>query len=246
MGAIPLTVIVGIASTAVRAVKTATRAISRGVARYVAALNTVQEVTGRSARVKSVAINRSDVLTSAIGVLDRSGLPDLTMRRVAADLGVAPGALYWHIPNKQSLLAAIADTILADPSLAAAASKSRMRWDRQLTGYAHALRAVLRKHRDGAEVVSASLASQLGTSNLQAQIAEIAASAGAAPADANAVGLTLTHFVVGFTFEEQTREAMARAGAAAGELDQPGTDRAFAGGVDLIVDGLRARTVAPA
>ena len=50
-----------------------------------------------------------------------------------------------------------------------------MRWDRQLTGYAHALRAVLRKHRDGAEVVSASLASQLGTSNLQSQIAEIAA-----------------------------------------------------------------------
>ncbi|BDH59704.1 TetR/AcrR family transcriptional regulator C-terminal domain-containing protein [Tsukamurella sp. PLM1] len=188
-----------------------------------------------------MAINRSDVLTSAIAVLDEAGLPDLTMRRVAADLGVAPGALYWHVPNKQSLLAGIADTILADPSLAAAASKSRMRWDRQLTGYAHALRKVLRRHRDGAEVVSASLASQLGTSNLQAQIADIAASAGVAAADANAAALTLTHFVVGFTFEEQTREAMARAGAAAGELDRIATDRAFAGGVDLVVDGLRTR-----
>ncbi|ADG80701.1 Transcriptional regulator, TetR family OS=Tsukamurella paurometabola (strain ATCC 8368 / DSM/ CCUG 35730 / CIP 100753 / JCM 10117 / KCTC 9821 / NBRC 16120/ NCIMB 702349 / NCTC 13040) OX=521096 GN=Tpau_4132 PE=4 SV=1 [Tsukamurella paurometabola] len=188
-----------------------------------------------------MAINRQDVLTSAIGVLDQVGLPDLTMRRVAGELGVAPGALYWHIPNKQSLLAAIADTILADPALAAAASKSRMRWDRQLTGYAHALRTVLRRHRDGAEVVSASLASQLGTKNLHAQIAEIATSAGAKPADASAVALTLAHFVVGFTFEEQTREAMSRAGAAAGELDEPGTDRAFAGGVDLIIDGLRSR-----
>ncbi|GAB3135488.1 TetR family transcriptional regulator BioQ [Tsukamurella serpentis] len=188
-----------------------------------------------------MAINRQDVLTSAIGVLDRSGLPDLTMRRVAADLGVAPAALYWHIPNKQSLLAGIADTILADPSLAAAASKSRMRWDRQLTGYAHALRTVLRRHRDGAEVVSASLASQLGTGNPQAQIADIAASAGAAPADAGAVALTLTHFVVGFTFEEQTRETMAGAGAVAGEVDPTATARAFAGGVELIVDGLRAR-----
>ena len=36
-----------------------------------------------------MAINRSDVLTSAIAVLDEAGLPDLTMRRVAADLGVA-------------------------------------------------------------------------------------------------------------------------------------------------------------
>jgi TetR/AcrR family tetracycline transcriptional repressor len=188
-----------------------------------------------------VAINRQDVLTSAIGVLDAVGLPDLTMRRVAAELGVAPGALYWHIPNKQSLLAAIADTILADPALAAAASKSRMRWDRQLTGYAHALRGVLRRHRDGAEVVSASLASQLGTRNLHTQVAEIAVSAGAKAADANAVALTLAHFVVGFTFEEQTREAMSRAGAAAGVLDVPGTDRAFAGGVDLIVEGLRGR-----
>lgn len=188
-----------------------------------------------------MAINRQDVLTSAIGVLDRVGLPDLTMRRVAGDLGVAPGALYWHIPNKQSLLAAIADSILADPALAAAASKSRMRWDRQLTGYAHALRAVLRRHRDGAEVVSASLASRLGTRNLHEQIADIATSAGAKPADAASVARTLTHFVVGFTFEEQTREAMARAGAVAGVVDQAATDREFAGGVDIVVDGLRSR-----
>ncbi len=188
-----------------------------------------------------MAINRQDVLTSAIRVLDEVGLPDLTMRRVAGDLGVAPGALYWHIPNKQSLLAAIADTILADPALAAAASKSRMRWDRQLAGYAHALRTVLRRHRDGAEVVSAALASRLGSGGLHDSIAGIAAGAGAKPTDAHAAAVTMVHFVVGFTFEEQTRELLDRAGATAGETDQLGTDRAFADGVDLIVDGLRTR-----
>ena len=42
-----------------------------------------------------MAINRSDVLTSAIGVLDRSGLPDLTMRRVAAEcMARTPEATY--------------------------------------------------------------------------------------------------------------------------------------------------------
>lgn len=188
-----------------------------------------------------MAINRSDVLASAISVLDEAGLPDLTMRRVAAHLGVAPGALYWHIPNKQSLLAAIADTIVSDPALAAAASKSRMRWDRQLTGFAHALRAALRRHRDGAEVVSASLASRLGAENLHGPILEMARAAGAHPADAQATALALVHFVVGFTFEEQTRELMAGAGAAAGELDPIASERSFAGGVDLIVDGLRSR-----
>ena len=39
---------------------------------------------------------------------------------------------------------------------------------------------------------------------------------------------------------------MARAGAVAGEIDQIATDRAFAGGVDLVVDALRARTAASA
>ena len=57
--------------------------------------------------------HRSDVIDRAIAVLDEYGLESLTMRRLAAELGVQPSALYHHVPNKQSLLAAIADDAVA-------------------------------------------------------------------------------------------------------------------------------------
>lgn len=38
------------------------------------------------------------------------------MRRIAKQLDVAPGALYWHFPNKQELLGAIAYTLVSEIS----------------------------------------------------------------------------------------------------------------------------------
>ncbi len=57
--------------------------------------------------------HRADVVDRALAVLDAYGLADLTMRRLGGELGVQPSALYHHFPDKQSLLAAVADEILA-------------------------------------------------------------------------------------------------------------------------------------
>ncbi|MGZ8727117.1 MAG: TetR/AcrR family transcriptional regulator, partial [Aeromicrobium sp.] len=46
--------------------------------------------------------HRTDIVERAIGVLDQYGLADLSMRRIAAELGVQPSALYHHFANKQS------------------------------------------------------------------------------------------------------------------------------------------------
>lgn len=94
-------------------------------------------------------LSRSAIAKAAVGILDDYGLADVSMRRVAASLGVAPGALYWHVENKQELLSAMADIIVspvvertfADPREACSA-----------------LRSALLAHRDGAEVVSAAAA----------------------------------------------------------------------------------------
>ncbi len=105
-------------------------------------------------------LRREGVLDAAIAILDEYGLADLTMRRLATSLGVQPGALYWHFPNKQSLLGAVADRLLepVDAPLEAAT------WDDQLARLAHRLRDALLSHRDGAELVSATYASRLTTS----------------------------------------------------------------------------------
>lgn len=58
-------------------------------------------------------LHREAIIDAATTLLNTYGLADVTMRRVASSLGVAPGALYWHIANKQALIAALAEDIIA-------------------------------------------------------------------------------------------------------------------------------------
>ena len=58
-------------------------------------------------------LSRPVIARAALDILKSYGLADVSMRRVAGSLGVAPGALYWHIDSKQALIAAMADEIIA-------------------------------------------------------------------------------------------------------------------------------------
>ncbi|MDY6051044.1 MAG: TetR family transcriptional regulator [Rothia sp. (in: high G+C Gram-positive bacteria)] len=60
-----------------------------------------------------MALSREKILNTAFDVLCQFGLADLSMRRLATELGVAPGALYYHVKNKQELLASLASRMLA-------------------------------------------------------------------------------------------------------------------------------------
>lgn len=62
---------------------------------------------------EGVALSREKILDTAFDVLRQFGLADLSMRRLATELGVAPGALYYHVKNKQELLASLASRMLA-------------------------------------------------------------------------------------------------------------------------------------
>ena len=92
---------------------------------------------------------KDDVVDAALRLLDGVGLPDLSMRRLADELGVQPSALYWHVASKQELLAAVSGRILApvvlrpgDPVDLAGAAVT----------LGHRLHDRLLAHRDGAEV----------------------------------------------------------------------------------------------
>lgn len=94
-------------------------------------------------------LTRSAIAVAALSILDEYGLGDVSMRRVAAELGVAPGALYWHIENKQALIAAMAE-LICQPVI-----------DADYRGpheFSSTLRAALLAHRDGADVVSTAAA----------------------------------------------------------------------------------------
>ena len=89
-------------------------------------------------------VTRAQIVEGAYQALGERGLGGLSMRGLAQDLGVQPGALYYHVASKQELLAAVAARILDEIPAPATDPRSA----------ADALRTALLRVRDGAEVVS--------------------------------------------------------------------------------------------
>jgi AcrR family transcriptional regulator len=59
-------------------------------------------------------LNRHRVVRAAIAYIDTNGLGDLTMRRLAATLGVEAMSLYKHVSGRDHLLDAVVDALLDD------------------------------------------------------------------------------------------------------------------------------------
>ncbi|MGE0215824.1 TetR/AcrR family transcriptional regulator C-terminal domain-containing protein [Mycolicibacterium sp.] len=184
-------------------------------------------------------LHKRDVVDAATALLDNYGIADLSMRRLARELAVSPGALYWHFANKQELLGAVADRILAP------VTDVTGDWRVRVTGMCGQLRDALLSHTDGAELVSASFAAGQSEemSRLVERLREAATEAGVAPEHAELAGRTVVYYVLGFTADEQSRLQWDAAGA---RVAQPvWTDDAgarFAFGLGLLVDGIAAHS----
>ncbi len=89
------------------------------------------------------ALTRERVVAEALTVIGTDGADALSMRALAARLGVVPGALYRHVRSKEQLRDLAVDEVLAEvdchpgPSLA---------WTGQVKVLARRLRAVLEDH----------------------------------------------------------------------------------------------------
>jgi len=142
------------------------------------------------------------LVEAALQLLDEFGLPDLSMRRLATHLGVQPSALYWHVANKQTLLAAVADRIVAEAAASSQESVTETAWG---------LREALLRHRDGAEVVISSAALSLGPGPLELRLrAAYEAQASTDPARDAAV---TAQFLMGHAYLVQQRMQAAAIGA---------------------------------
>jgi TetR/AcrR family transcriptional regulator, tetracycline repressor protein len=207
-------------------------------------------------------LSREQVLAAALGLLDEAGLEQLTMRRLAAALGVQNGATYWHFRSKQALLEAMADTLLAGLM---AGLDTESPWTERITELARRLRRALLSRRDGARLFSAAFfpppnALACG----EAMIAALGES-GLSSRDAAWAADTLIYYVVGHTIEEQLAVALPGSGhdatarltgtvdpqrhphmyAALAHIPAPHHQEHFDYGLHLIVNGIRADTERP-
>jgi AcrR family transcriptional regulator len=74
-------------------------------------------------------LSRERVLRAAIALADEAGVEPLSMRQLAAQLGVVPMALYKHVANKEELLDGMVDVVIGeiDPPVPGAEWKSGVR-----------------------------------------------------------------------------------------------------------------------
>ena len=69
---------------------------------------------GRQSPTRDGALSRDQVLQAALQIVRTDGADRLTIRGLAAKLGVAVTAIYWHVGDKQALLDGLVDLIIAD------------------------------------------------------------------------------------------------------------------------------------
>jgi AcrR family transcriptional regulator len=53
---------------------------------------------------RAPAVSRRAVLDAATRLIEEGGVPALSMRKLAAELGVAVTSIYWHVGNREALL----------------------------------------------------------------------------------------------------------------------------------------------
>ncbi|KQY63756.1 MULTISPECIES: TetR/AcrR family transcriptional regulator C-terminal domain-containing protein [unclassified Nocardioides] len=181
-----------------------------------------------------MSYRRADVVEHAIVVLDAYGLADLSMRRLASELGVQPSALYHHFANKQTLLAAVADEILHRGTR----PRTTTAWDDRVVEVCGQLRDAMLAYRDGAELVATVSAFGLGAEAPALELAEALADADLDADLAPVAARTLIHFVLGHVMDEQTQMQASSAGAIE---DRPREESDFALGLALVLDGIRVR-----
>jgi AcrR family transcriptional regulator len=212
-------------------------------------------------------LTRERVVAEALAVIAQDGVQALTMRALAARLGVVPGALYHHVGNKEQLQDLVLDGVLAevdcrvDPSLA---------WTERIKLLAHRLRAVLEDHPGVAAILKTR--DPLGPHSLalaEAFLAPLQA-AGFGDREAGLAFFLLVDYTVGFAVsspsisvnEQRVRDAAIRtqlheffrslpperfpALVALGEhVWVDNRDQRFTAGLDVLVDGLQHARHAP-
>ncbi|MFC0598824.1 TetR/AcrR family transcriptional regulator [Streptomyces palmae] len=157
----------------------------------------------RSARASAAParapLSRERVVEAAFVVLDRQGLDGLSMRQVAAELGVAVSALYAHVNSKDDLLelmyARLFDGFrVPDPD--------PERWQELVRDYARFGRQRLLAHRDMARI---SMAHAPFTAELLPHVEALLAlfrTAGLPDRIAAEAGDLISTYIDGFVLEE--------------------------------------------
>ena len=88
-------------------------------------------------------LTRERVIQAALSVADSGGLGSLTIRSLAKELGAKPMSVYYHVANKDEILAALVDIVFSEIQLPVPGGD----WRSEMRKRASSAREVLGRHR---------------------------------------------------------------------------------------------------
>ena len=102
------------------------------------------------ARRKDFSLERNAIAEAGLALFSQGGLSAISTRRVAAELGASPMSLYLHVGNKQGLVDAIVERLMAGVKIDL---DSESDWTAQAEQWAHRLRRALAAHPEVMELL---------------------------------------------------------------------------------------------
>ena len=155
------------------------------------------EVVSENGRGRA-RLTRERVIQGALSVADSGGLGSLTIRSLAKELGAKPMSVYYHVTNKDEILAALVDIVFSEIELPVPGGD----WRSEMRKRASSAREVLGRHRWAIGLLESR--TDPGPANLRHHdtvIATLQAAGFSAELTAHAYAL-LDSYVYGFALQE--------------------------------------------
>ena len=210
-------------------------------------------------------VTREAIVAAALELLTEGGLEGVSFRRIAGKLGVSAPTLYWHVDSKRQLMDLMAEALVQRTGSGSRGPRPGQPWWEWLRTDARQMFAALISTRDAPRVVAGNRPTPESFAGIERALA-VLVEAGMTPGQAQLALFAIGAYVIGSATEWQAEAERAeeqplppaddeRLNALRADIlaDQPVLvaaiqerlrsphDASFEFGLDLIVEGLRAR-----
>ena len=142
-------------------------------------------------------LSRERIRDSALAIIDQAGLAGLSMRKLAAELGVQAASLYKHFPTKDDVLDDIARGVIGRVDTSAFAEGQD--WQQALASWAHSYRDALAAHPNLVPYLAQGPGQREEGMQLANAVHGGLVGAGWPPREATLIGAATRHLVLGST-----------------------------------------------
>lgn len=176
-------------------------------------------------------LTRDTIAAAALDLLNEQGLDQLSLRKLAARLDVKAPSLYWHVADKNALLALLAESVF---TACLAQIPSSPDWRAWLRAFGLALWRAQNDMRDAGRLILGTAQDETVLGRMEQAVVAPLSTLGLDPAQAVSMQASVQALVTGWTtFAQGPNAAYLHAHLS--------IDTAFRQGLDALVDGFAPR-----